>query len=360
MTLEGGDRIIARLRCRAFSLVELLVVIAIISVLLALLLPAIQAAREAARRSTCMDNMKQVGLAFQTFHDSYERFPSAGTAAANKIGGWSFLVRLLPCMEYGEMYDNVSLRTNPIPTGAAVVHSGVDKTVISELICPGTTRPDTASTTGTLTCYKAMSATTAASLATCVGGQPPSHGAVHPDGALYPGGTTTVDSFGQDGGSHTILCAETMADPHSRWYLAAETFLVGLPESTGGGPTVIAASTTPGVGHPYAYPENYSGGFDAKGHSGAAGLTWLDASLPNRYGDEAGAILNPILDATPIGSLAPSTPENGPSSGHPIVANHLFADGAVRSISKRVDVAAYMFTITRDGGDPPGPVFGEP
>ena len=338
---------------------ELLVVIAIISILLALLLPAIQAWREASRRSTCMDNMKQVGLAFRTFHNSYERFPSAGTAAASKIGGWSFMVRLLPCMEYGGMYDNVSIRTNPIPTDAAVAHSGVDKTVISELLCPSGTRSDATSTTGTLTCYKAMGATTATSLATCAGGDAPSYGAVHPDGALYPGGTTTVDSFGQDGGSHTILCAETMADPHSRWYLAAETFLVGLPESTGGGPTVIAASTTPGVGHPYPYPENYSGGFDAKGHSGALGKTWLDASLLNRYGVEAGAILNPILDAAVIAALAPSTPENGPSSGHPIVANHLFADGAVRSISKAVDVAAYMFMITRDNGDPPGPVFGK-
>ncbi len=63
---------------RGFTLVELLVVIAIIGVLVALLLPAIQSAREAARRSQCKNNLRQLGIAAQMFHDSYKFFPSAG------------------------------------------------------------------------------------------------------------------------------------------------------------------------------------------------------------------------------------------------------------------------------------------
>jgi prepilin-type N-terminal cleavage/methylation domain-containing protein len=84
-----------------FTLVELLVVIAIIGVLVGLLLPAIQSAREAARRISCRNNLKQLGLASLNYHDSMGAFPVGARAYEGAM--WSYFV--LPYMEQGPAYD---------------------------------------------------------------------------------------------------------------------------------------------------------------------------------------------------------------------------------------------------------------
>ena len=91
---------------RGFTLIELLVVIAIIAVLIALLLPAVQAAREAARRSQCTNNLKQLGLAIQNYHDVNQAIPPTASGVTNNF---SMKVRLLPFIEQGPLYNSVNM-----------------------------------------------------------------------------------------------------------------------------------------------------------------------------------------------------------------------------------------------------------
>ena len=103
--LRDGDNIMDRNPRIAFTLVELLVVIAIIATLVGLLLPAVQSAREAARRISCVNNQKQVGLAIQLYHDARQRFPT-GAGYTQEASGcpvgtgrymWTF--KVMPFLE---------------------------------------------------------------------------------------------------------------------------------------------------------------------------------------------------------------------------------------------------------------------
>jgi prepilin-type N-terminal cleavage/methylation domain-containing protein len=87
-----------------FTLIELLVVVAIIAVLIALLLPAVQAAREAGRRTQCVNNLKQIGLAVPQYHADRHCFPPGQLLYFNWLD-ISALVYLLPYMEQQPLYN---------------------------------------------------------------------------------------------------------------------------------------------------------------------------------------------------------------------------------------------------------------
>ena len=136
----------ARKRRLAFTLVELLVVIAIIGILVALLLPAIQAAREAARRTQCTNNLKQLGLGLQNYHDTHKSYPFAwmvylpGGSLGPGMNAQVWGVRILPFIEQQSLKDRFDDRYPAVNAFAALPqvqeNLKVIQTVLPTYICP--------------------------------------------------------------------------------------------------------------------------------------------------------------------------------------------------------------------------------
>lgn len=178
-----------RVRRPAFTLIELLVVIAIIAILLGMLLPAVQKVREAAHRASCQNNLKQIGLAAQSFHDSTGAFPTANTPTFG-----SFFTQILPYLEGG----NIERRYDYNQAPTAPPNSEVTGLRIKTYLCPTMLDPP------------AAQATAVSSYASCIGtsyawGPGPDDGAV----VRYttnPRGTRIAEFL--DGTSQTLLVGE--------------------------------------------------------------------------------------------------------------------------------------------------------
>jgi prepilin-type N-terminal cleavage/methylation domain-containing protein len=131
---------------KGFTLVELLVVVAIIGVLVALLLPAVQAAREASRRSKCLNQMKQFGLAMHNYHDTFQVFPLQGMPTWNANGGrtWGWGAVLLPFLEQKALHDALQPDGRMLPRPDTLINGvALLQLPVAGFRCPSDAGPKT-------------------------------------------------------------------------------------------------------------------------------------------------------------------------------------------------------------------------
>jgi prepilin-type N-terminal cleavage/methylation domain-containing protein/prepilin-type processing-associated H-X9-DG protein len=348
-------------RRKAFTLVELLVVITIIGLLIGLLLPAVQIAREAARRSKCANNLKQIALAVHNFSTTYGNLPQshrpAGATVAPRI---SALTELLPFLEQKNLYQNYNQSLNwSDPTNAVVVQS-----VVPALICPSSIDPSRldgdpnpkstpAGWTPTMAAVTDYSATVAVDSRLFDAGLVDAAGAgILAQDNYDPSKPTTAANHHvgsprladvTDGLSNTILFAESAGRPvlfikGARVTTDQNLYTTNPPPANnvinGGGWSRPATELV------------IRGAYDN-------GATW---SLAPGNGDVLYAI-----NRTNGGAYDFTTANNDPTYGslgsgevyafHPGGANVAMGDGSVRLISEKIGIREFARLVTRSGGE---------
>jgi prepilin-type N-terminal cleavage/methylation domain-containing protein/prepilin-type processing-associated H-X9-DG protein len=311
---------------RAFTLYELLIVIAIIAILIALLLPAVQQAREAARRTQCKNNLKQLGLALHIYHDARRTFPPGNVSPPGDKHSlwWSSHAMILPYLEQKPLYSHCNFDVGP---GHAKNQTPV-KTEIRSFLCPSDGPVPRDSKTGPTNYFLSAGSGPAVSL------PPTGKTAPMPNGLFYQVSNTRIAAV-RDGTSHTVAAMESIrgrsdVPPTLRYvYVSLD---VPLPETV-----------QPDVGlTDYQRQRNLKRDRGASWADGRFLQSLLVTSLtPNKdlpdtaYRDLAGGA-----------SAARSMHRGG--------ANVLFTDGAVHFVSDSIDFVVWQALGTRDGREKVG------
>jgi len=308
---------------RGFTLVELLVVIAIIGILVALLLPAVQAAREAARRSQCLNNVKQLSLALHNHHDTYRKFPPGGTyddkdASGNRIPTHhTWITMILPFIEQSSIYDRIDQKlssyTQTLDDGTYI--RSID---IPALKCPSDSALDVAQTHD-------MSVTNYA-------GSEGDHWWENGDGMFAPGNYKNRMASMSDGTSNTIVIAEvsTQGMEGGPWQAGAGT---GRKRR---GTSIVFRSAlvaSPGGGYP-------TQGIDPEGGTPPDHGWWKGS--PHAY------------PPTYITVWAPNTDWQAPDSYHPGGILIGLGDGSAHFLSNQVEFQVWKSLNTKSGSGPYG------
>jgi prepilin-type N-terminal cleavage/methylation domain-containing protein len=325
-----------RHRRSGFTLIELLVVIAIIAVLIALLLPAVQQAREAARRTQCKNNLKQLGLAFHNYHDTFGALPFAGVTRGGVLRGmggpcWgddnSWYESTLPFIEQSALFNNFD-PTVTVAIGGGTKHTPgtpgywneqVQESTLAGHFCPSDSRAVQENGSGwqvTRTNYVVNLGNT-------------NYGQVTEGGVTFQGAPFTFGSskrFGDisDGLSNTLLLSEVITPKDTGWagYLGVPIYQGGSgftayysPNSTASDRAARQCFTTLG------------GNFPACVLTGTGG-----SDLSNTGGEMALQIF-----------VSRSKHTGGVQSA--------MGDGSVRFISQNINLGVWRGASTAQGGE---------
>lgn len=319
-------------RQNAFTLVELLVVIAIIGILIALLLPAVQSAREAARRASCTNNLRQIGLALHNYHDTHKQFPPSVILPAGVVpfDGWSAQARLLPFVEQENLHDlidwNLDYKSQP----------AVTKTPVATYLCPSEVnneeRPD-----GSLTHYPLNYGI---NLGTWFMYDPNKREGG--DGLTYPNSKTRFASV-TDGTSNTLAFAEVKAwNPYLRDAGNPNASMAPIPNA----PTDIS-----NLGGDFKTNSGHTEWVDGRAHQiGFSGTFPPNAVIPFTSG---GKTYDIDFTSSREGKTANQLTYAAVTSRsyHAGGANAVLTDGSVRFVAETIELTTWRSLATRNGGE---------
>jgi prepilin-type N-terminal cleavage/methylation domain-containing protein/prepilin-type processing-associated H-X9-DG protein len=277
---------------RGFTLIELLVVIAIIGVLIALLLPAVQAARESARRVQCVNNLKQMGLALNNYHDTFGSLPMSYASRVRFVDGytdtapgWGWGTMFLSQMEQAPLFNAANLiLAVEVPQNTTVIRTRLSAYLCPSDPVPGGTFPVTDASSNTLAL---MSPT---SYAACVGNDfADSTTGLNNDGigngVMFRNSGVRIADI-TDGTSQTLVVAERAWSINSGPWAGVVTNGVirrgpANPCPTTGAPFYLAATLVQAHCNVLNTDTDPDGGLDdySSRHPGGANALFVDGSV---------------------------------------------------------------------------------